>query len=285
MSIAHTGSHPTRLAFDRLSQQYDTLAEGELFKLMRSRTHAAFVQWFAPGSRVLEIGCGTGIDTAFLVSQGIRVVACDPSEAMVGRTLSRLAADDAGARARVMPCGLENLELFLDTLGEHEPFDGIVSNFGALNCVECLEPLRMLVSTSLKPGGAVLLGLMGRSCALEALYFLMTGRRDLIRRRRAEGAVAVRVAGFDVDTFFHRTDDVAATLGPDLTLAGVTGIGVALPPPYFEPRWQTFPPFLRTTLAAVDSIISFWPPFNRLGDHVLLQFVKQSPSIPGRAHA
>lgn len=263
-------------AFDRLASQYDALADGELFQLMRRRTHASFLHWLQPGVRVLEIGCGTGLDTAFLVRNGVRVVACDPSEAMVGRTLRRLACDRVGpGRATVMPCGLQHLAQFLDTLGEQEPFDGIVSNFGALNCVECLEPLGAVTRRFLRPGGVMLLGLMGRSCALEAAYFAFSGRRQLIQRRRARGAVPVAVAGFDVPTFYHRARDVSAALGSDLTLAAVTGVGVAIPPPYFEPRWQTFPPFVRSTLAHLDAAIAGWPGFNRLGDHILLRFVKR----------
>jgi SAM-dependent methyltransferase len=265
----------TTVAFDRLASQYDAIADGELFRLMRRRTHRVCLRCFDAGTRVLEIGCGTGLDTAFLVSRGVRVVACDPSEAMVGRTLSSLAADRASAQATVLPCGLENLPMFLDAFGEREPFDGIFSNFGALNCVACLEPLRQLAADALKPGGIILLGLMGRTCVAEAVYFALTGRGKLIRRRRAGGAVSVPVAGVDVPTYYHRTRDVAAALGAQFTLASVTGVGVAIPPPYFEPRWQRLPSIVRAPLAAVDSAIAAWPPFNRLGDHALLQFVKR----------
>jgi SAM-dependent methyltransferase len=264
----------TTLAFDRMAPHYDALADGELFRLMRQRTHEVFMRWFNPGQRVLEIGCGTGIDTAFLASRGVRVVACDPSEAMVGRTLSRLASEEAGDRATVMPCGLQHLEMFLDALGERAPFDGIISNFGALNCVPCLRPLAALASTSLRPGGAVLLGLMGRHCASEAIYFALSGRRDQLQRRRAPGAVRVPVAGVDVPTYFHRTRDVVATLSGELQLKAIAGIGVALPPPYLEPRWQTLRPLVRTSIASVDALLTSWPPFNRLADHVMLQFVR-----------
>jgi SAM-dependent methyltransferase len=266
----------TTLAFDRLAPQYDALADGELFRLLRARTHAVFLRWFRTGQRVLEIGCGTGLDTAFLASAGIRVVACDPSEAMVGRTLSRLANAGVSARATVMPCGLENLAQFLDALGERAPFDGIVSNFGALNCVECLHPLAQLAVTSLRPDGAVLLGLMGRHCATETIYFTLTSRRDQIRRRMADGAVDVPVAGIDVPTYFHRTSEVVTALAPELTLKAITGVGVVVPPPYFELRWQTVPPVVRRSLAGLDGALASWPPFNRLGDHLLLQFVKAS---------
>ena len=84
---------PARVAFDRLAADYDTLTGGEIFQLLRGRTHRIFAQCFPAGSRVLEIGCGTGPDTQFLASRGVRVVACDPSEEMVGRTLRRLSRD------------------------------------------------------------------------------------------------------------------------------------------------------------------------------------------------
>jgi SAM-dependent methyltransferase len=265
----------TMLAFDRLASQYDALADGELFTLMRRRTHEVFLRWFRPGCRVLDIGCGTGLDTAFLAAHGVRVVACDPSEAMVGRTLNRLAAQGVSARTTVMPSGLHNIEMFLDALGEREPFDGIVSNFGALNCVQCLEPLHGLARNALRPGGAVILGLMSRTCAIETLYFALTGRRELLRRRRSDMPVLVPVAGVQVPTFYHRTANVAAALSHELNLVAITGIGVLLPPPYLEPRWQRLPAFVRTLLATIDSAIASLPPFNRLGDHVLLQFTKR----------
>jgi SAM-dependent methyltransferase len=272
----------TTLAFDRIAPHYDALADGELFRLMRRRTHHIFMRWLRPGHRVLEIGCGTGIDTAFLAAHGVSVVACDPSEAMVGRTLSRLANEHRSKRATVMPCGLQNLEMFLDALGERAPFDGIISNFGALNCVECLEPLAHLAAKSLRPGGAVVLGLIGRHCAAEAIYFAFSGRRDQIGRRQGEGAVRVPVAGVDVPTYFHRTGDVVRTLSRSLQLKAIAGIGVALPPPYLEPRWQMLRPFVRASIANVDALLTSWPLVNRLADHVLLQFVKPSDFARGK---
>jgi hypothetical protein len=56
---------------------------------------------------------------------------------------------------------------------------------------------------------------------------------------------------------------------------GITGIGVLIPPPYLEPRWQRLPAVVRTPLSVIDAAIASVPPFNRLGDHVLLQFTKK----------
>ena len=66
---------PATLAFDRLASEYDALVGGEIFRHLRARTHQAFVRRFGPGARVIEIGCGTGLDTCFLASHGVRVLA------------------------------------------------------------------------------------------------------------------------------------------------------------------------------------------------------------------
>lgn len=262
-------------AFDRLAPDYDRLASGDLFRLLREQTHAAFARLIAPGSRVLEIGCGTGLDTVFLAGRGCQVVACDPSEEMVSRALCQLARRGLDDRAMVVPCGLQDAAAFVDALTAPAPFDAIVSNFGALNCVEHLAPLGALVHRHLRHGGPIVLGLMGRACATEAVYFVMTGRPALVTRRRGRGAVAVPVAGLDVPTFYHRVGDVRRALGPYVDGFRLEGIGVALPPPYFEPRWITLPAGLRRVAAVIDRMVAPWPPFNRLGDHVLVRCRKR----------
>jgi ubiquinone/menaquinone biosynthesis C-methylase UbiE len=265
----------TTRAFDRLASQYDALSSGELFRLQRARTHRMFARCFDTTSRVLEIGCGTGIDTEFLALRCRAVVACDPSEEMVTRTLRRLAQRGLNGHVTVMPCGLQDLQAYLDALVPQDPFDGIVSNFGALNCVEHLAPLGALVRRHLRRGGVMVLGLMTRVCALEAAYFALTGRSQLAARRLAPGAVAVPVAGLHVATYYHRINDVTRAVASGVRLSAVEGLGVAIPPPYLEPRWRELPRHLRRALAVFDGAIAPWPPFNRVGDHVLLQFVKE----------
>jgi SAM-dependent methyltransferase len=266
---------PTTAAFDRLAAEYDVLTSGEIFHLLRARTHRAFERCFDRDARVLEIGCGTGVDTRFLATRCRQVVACDPSEEMVSRAMRRVAHEGLESRVTVMPCGLQDLQSFLDALAPREPFDGIVSNFGALNCVCHLAPLGALVRRHLRPGGTVLLGVMTRLCALEAVYFALTRRVRLAGRRMHPGAVPVPVAGVVVPTYYHRIGDVRDALGGELHLVAVEGLGVAIPPPYLEPRWRSLPRSIRAAVTSVDALISGWPPFNRLGDHVLLHFVKE----------
>lgn len=269
---------PARAAFDRLAPSYDTLAGGEIFRLLRARTHAVIARAFPAGCRVLEIGCGTGIDTAFLTGRGVHVLACDPAEAMVSHTTRRLARHGLERSATVLACGLDDLGPYLDALGESPGFDGIVSNFGPLNCVERLGALGSIVARHVRPGGTLVLGVMGRHCAWEAFYFTATRRPHLAGRRRGGGPVAVPVAGVAVPTFYHRVGDVRAALGSDVDLNAILGIGVMLPPPYLEVRWRQVPGLARRLCTAADRLLAPWPPFNRLGDHVLLQFTKRRAS-------
>jgi len=261
------------LAFDRLASTYDALVSGDAFLHQRAQTHAAFRRWIRPGFRILEVGCGTGLDTEFLAAIGARVVACDPSEEMLSRTKRRLATAGAGDRVGILSCGLQELPQFLDALDRSEGFDAIVSNFGALNCVASLEPLGTVSRRHLRPGGAVILGLIGRTCLWETVYFIARGERAKAARRRMAD-VAVPVAGVDVPTYYHRRRDVHASLGDGFVLDGAIGIGVVVPPPFLEPRWQQVPAVFRRAAAGIDRIAASWPLLNQLGDHMLTRWVK-----------
>lgn len=263
----------TTLAFDRLAPAYDTLVSGDAFRHQRAQSHAAFARWLKPASRILEIGCGTGLDTVFLAGLGARVVACDPSEEMASRARRRLDGAGLGNGTALLPCGLEELPRFLDALDHAEGFDAIVSNFGALNCVPSLEALGVLGRRHLRPGGLVIVGVIGRSCLWEAVYFTLRGDRTSAARRRVRSA-SLPVAGVDVPTFYHEHSDVAAALGHGFSHRGTIGIGVLVPPPYLEPRWRQLPQLVRRMVARADRIASAWPVLNRLGDHTLMCWQK-----------
>ena len=261
------------VAFDRLAPAYDALVAGDTFRHQRAQTHAAFRRWIKPGFRVLEIGCGTGLDTIFLADLGARVIACDPSDEMLACTRRRLAASTAGGRVGLLSCGLQTLPQFLDALDHAEGFDAVLSNFGALNCVPALDGLGEIGRRHLRPGGALILGLIGRTCLWEALYFTARGERGKASRRRA-AQVSVAVAGVDVPTFYHRNADVRSSLGAVFELDEAIGIGIAVPPPYLESRWQRVPAVVRRAAAGFDRVAASWPLINQLGDHALTRWVK-----------
>ena len=96
-----------------------------------------------------------------------------------------------------------------------------------------------------------------------------TSRRDDARA----GRWRCRSPASTCPTFYHRIAEVRAAVRPDLRLTRIHGIGVVLPPPYLEARWTRLSPLVRGVVARLDAVLAPWPPFNRIGDHVLLQFV------------
>lgn len=259
-------------AFDALAADYDRLAEASLFRLQRQGAHAAMLEWLPRKSRVLDIGCGTGIDAVFLAESGMDVLACDPSPEMQSRTWRRASLAGVAERVRVLDCGLETLPSLLEAI-DGPRFDAVVSNFGALNCVPSLDALAVVADRYLRAGGSMLLTLIGRSCAWELAYLALTGRRQQLGRRRTMGT-GVPVADIRVPTYYHAADALARTLGPALRHAGTRGLGVLVPPPYLEPRWQQVPGAIRTFTAAADGMVARWPLFRDCGDHVLTRWVK-----------
>ncbi len=76
-------------------------------------------------------------------------------------------------------------------------FDGGLSNFGALNCVESLRHLREPLAAMIKPGGWLVVCTMSRVCLWETLWHARHGQfRKAVRRWKGEAASSVAAARF-----------------------------------------------------------------------------------------
>ncbi|HJU25919.1 MAG TPA: methyltransferase domain-containing protein, partial [Rhodanobacteraceae bacterium] len=79
----------TQRAFDSVAADYDgPRGNNELIQRMRRTMWDAACSEFFTGSRLLDLGCGTGIDAVEFARTGYRVVATDWSPQMVARTRS-----------------------------------------------------------------------------------------------------------------------------------------------------------------------------------------------------
>jgi SAM-dependent methyltransferase len=107
--------------------------------------------------RLLELGAGTGQDSAFFAGQGLRVVATDLSPEMVARCRAK------GLDARVMD--------FLHLDFPAESFDAVY----ALNCLlhvpnADLPAVLEVIASVLRPGGLFFLGVYGHDQAEEGPF-------------------------------------------------------------------------------------------------------------------
>src|SRR3954471_3500438 len=80
-----------RAPFDAVAAGYDeTFTSSIIGQAQRGAVWKELAKTFSAGERILEIGCGTGVDACFLAERGVEVVACDSSSQMVEMTARRI---------------------------------------------------------------------------------------------------------------------------------------------------------------------------------------------------
>jgi ubiquinone/menaquinone biosynthesis C-methylase UbiE len=275
MSVTEQPAYPA--AFDAVAATYDeTFTSSRIGQAQRSSVWNELANQFRSGDRVLEIGCGTGIDACFLAERGVRVVACDSSSQMVMVAAGRIR--EQGHQKLVQPLLLRAEDIA--TLPDDNFFDGAFSNFGALNCLEDLQSLARNLAKLLRPGATALLCWMGPYCLWEMIWYLAQRNGDKAFRRLHRGGITARIAdGAFVRIHYPPVRWLARTFAPEFQLKSVKGIGVAVPPSYLEHLAQRHPRFLQLCERA-DSYMGRCPGVRALADHILLRF-QRADAISG----
>jgi SAM-dependent methyltransferase len=213
---------------------------------------------FAPGSRILDLGCGTGEDALALAASGLAVEALDPVPAMVERARSKAALLGVSEeRCRFHVLAAEELH----SLGGG--FDGAYSDFGALNCAG-LPAVGRALAAALRPGAPVLLSLLGPHPLPDTVRRFLTAEGT----RRGEGDPVV--GGRAIPVAYPRPSQVQEALGPAFTWHGGFALGVVLPPPDAA-AWAEAHPQAFGMLAALEGLVRRAPFLRGLGDHVVLE--------------
>jgi SAM-dependent methyltransferase len=212
-----------REAFDRHALTYDErFSSLEATRAIRQEIWRIADGLFPAGSSILDLGCGTGDDAIHFAQRGIAVTAIDIAPAMIARLETKAAA--AGIRERI-DVQIADIESFQPRAAA---FDGVLSDFGALNSVHNLPALRNLATRALKPGACLLLVVMGRLYPLETAVSLLKG--DFRRAfRRLQCTPEVAVEGIRVSFRYHSPRDLSGALGPDFSLQRLLGLRSVLP--------------------------------------------------------
>jgi SAM-dependent methyltransferase len=249
-------------AFDRVADAYDEqFGRNPVGLIFRHTVQERLRGLFAPGARVLDLGCGTGEDALFLAERGVHVHALDVSAAMVERTRAKAAARGLAARVHPERRALEDLS------GVGGPFDGAYSDFGALNCTD-LAGLGGRLAGVLKPGAPILLAFMGPSPLPSVLERALTGRGEARGRRPA------RVGGIGLAVRHPSLGEARRLLGPAFAWRRGFALGVLVPGPEHE-AWVVRHPLMFGLLAALEGVVRAWPVLRGLGDHLVLEGVRR----------
>jgi SAM-dependent methyltransferase len=253
----------TQAAFDSVAADYDgPRGNNALIQRMRDTVWRVLERRFAPAARLIDLGCGTGIDAVHLAQLGRAVVATDWSPLMVERTAQRAAAAGLQHRVDARCVGAHELEK-LD--GIH---DGAYSNFGPLNCVPNLGQMAAQCHRVLRPGGLLIFSVIGRLCPWEYLYYRWR-RPERARIRAAAGAVPVSMNRHTIWTHYYRPREFHQHFAPYFDLQEYRGLSLFMPPPYLV-QWYERHPRLLGLLGSLDDCLAGWPGLRNAGDHFLI---------------
>jgi SAM-dependent methyltransferase len=261
----------TRDAFDSVAADYDgPRGNNASIQDMRAEMWRWLDATFAPGSRLIDLGCGTGLDAIRMAGLGHDITATDWSGQMVERTLERARRATPAATLRALVIGAHELQR-LDGEGR---FDGAYSNLGPLNCVPDLTAVARQCARLLKPSGALVFSVIGRICPWEVAHYAARRQWARLKVRYARKAVPVGMNRRTIWTRYYTPREFYSNFAPQFELTHYRGLCVFAPPPYLgslrEQHRRTYQRLWR-----LDRRTAGWPLLRNLGDHFLIVMIRR----------
>jgi len=260
----------TKAAFDKAAQNYDEEENANpILVWMRGLVRDIYLRNFKPGDRLLELNAGTGADALFLAGKGIEVFATDISENMIEIIKSRANSEKAGDMIKAYVCPF-------DKIGEIETgnFDGVISNFGGLNCINDFGMLSVDLNHKLKTGGKFIAVVMNKFCPWEIFYYMIKFNFKNAFRRFHKAGVDANIYGENVRTYYFTPRAFAEEFSKYFKVRKIRSLGLYTPPPYLIEVYHKLKPIVRFFMV-IDKVIKGVFPFNLFGDHFMIVMEKR----------
>jgi len=254
--------------FDAVAESYDQgFTFSKIGQAQRSAVWRELGRTFHAGDRVLDIGCGTAVDACFLAERGVKVLACDSSPAMIQVAARRVREMGTDNTVDLRLLAAENLA----EVQQQAQFDGVFSNFGALNCVEDLKAVGEDLGRLLKPGGTALLCFLGPSCVWEVIWYLLKAKpRKAFRRWHSSSITAQLAPESHLQIRYYGIRSLERIFAPSLRVRSWRGVGLLVPPSYVELFAKRFPALLKLAEWA-DLLLTRCPVIRGGSDHILVK--------------
>jgi ubiquinone/menaquinone biosynthesis C-methylase UbiE len=266
--------HEAAQAYDAYAPRYDRLLdENRINAYMRRRTQQVLLSTFESGSRLIELGCGTGDEAIALAAHGCEIFAFDPSPRMVAVASQKAAATRTEGTVRWFVGRSADLARQLGSPPLPMSFDGAYASF-SLSYERDLSSVSEGLAPWIRSGGQFVVAAMNRVCGAELAAAFLSGHPGLAGRRLA--ARTLHKVGEVATPVFPRTmRDIAEAFREHFVLEQGRALPAILPPPYFNRmlgRW----PALVEVLARMDPYVGTLPVVRSLGDHNLLRFRRRT---------
>ncbi len=265
-------------AFDAFASTYDTdFTHTHLGQLLRQRVWRVLAQQFHAGQHILELTCGTGEDAVWLAQQGANVTATDGSAEMVRVTAVK--AQQTGVEDQVTAVQLSLQEIvekrnpssvtrkpITDDGLPITDYDGVLSNFGGLNTINEWRPVAESLGQLVKPGGKVVLVVMGPWCPWEVGWHLAHGEWGTAVRRFHTSAPAT-IGSNTIPIWYPSARRLRQEFAPWFHHQHTESLGLWLPPSYLDhlvDRWPRIFNWLNEWERHTARLTGSW------GDHYIL---------------
>lgn len=261
--------HAVEALFDQSAPNYDRLVQGNRFDLhLRKVALEILRDIFPPESMVLELGCGTGLETIPLAEAGVEIVALDISAGMLGELDRKAREASVRNRIEIRKVPITDLVTIRSEFGVGS-FDGAFSHFGAMNCEPQLGGIPPTLHQLVRPNGRISLGIWNRTCLSEMVLFCL-GLRPARAMARFQSSVPVGRSRFGVPVFPYGPGEIMRLFGPFFALERAVGVSVFVPPYNLGRRLVPYAELV-SLLETADRLVRNRPFIRFLGDHFLLQ--------------
>jgi 2-polyprenyl-3-methyl-5-hydroxy-6-metoxy-1,4-benzoquinol methylase len=256
----------TQAAFDSVAADYDgPRGNNALIQEMRHEMWRWLDRTFTTQSRLLDLGCGTGLDAIRMAQRGHIVTATDWSSSMVERTAERAKQSAVYTTVDALQIGAHELH----RIDGQAHYDGIYSNLGPLNCIPDLQAVSRECARLLRPGGALVFTVIGRICPWEIAWYAGKRQWPRIKVRFARQLVPVSMNGHTIWTRYYTPREFYKEFLSSFTLAHYRGLCVFAPPPYLTQIREQYAR-LHHWLWQMDRAAAGWPLLREFGDHFLI---------------
>jgi SAM-dependent methyltransferase len=256
-------------AYDDIAAGYDELVAEDSW--MRERLWAHYLRAFRPGDRVLDVACGTGLDTLHLAAHGLLMTGIDLSPGMVEELRRKAAGRGLAGRVEARVADAAGLDGW-----PAGSFDGVISSFAGLNTAD-LAGFAAAAARLVRPRGRVIVHLLAPAGLWERLRLVARGRvrqaRSLAHRREVRVAIAGRAVRH---ALLPAAEAYRRCFAADFALRGRYGLG------WLWPRRlaRRLPPRALRWLGPVDAALGRLPPWRAWGRFFVLDLERRPPAGP-----
>jgi SAM-dependent methyltransferase len=261
----------TRDAFDSVAADYDgPRGNNDQIQEMRRDMWRSLDAAFPGPSRLIDLGCGTGLDAVRMAKRGHVVTAMDWSGAMVQRTRERAQSEHVQDWIEPVALGAHELR-HLNGAGR---YDGVYSNLGPLNCVPDLGDVSQECARLLRPDGVLVFTVIGRYCPWEIAHYLRLRRWARATVRFHRQVVPISMNEHTIWARYFGPREFYRAFRQNFRLEHHRGLCLFSPPPYLT--WvREHHPVWHERLQRLDRRVSHWPLLRAMGDHFLIVMKKR----------